>query len=302
MKEQAERGNKKGDASAVASAPPRFSTEESAWIFLEEVDSTNSYLARENHPSGTLVLAQRQTAGRGRGKRSWKAKESAGFIFSGVLSFSRDMLDRGKLTLLPLLAGIATLAAARRARLLYSTRTPSPEFFIKWPNDVYLVDPVASSGESAGSSEKPVGSSGKSAGSSGKLAGVLVESTAAEKEVRAIIGIGLNWKHPGGPAEDYSVSPAALFADEEDVPEPRALTPLLVEEFNRRVPELFLAEEAGFLAEIREVLYGRGSLAQAAGEEVRVLELNSDGGLLVRNSASGEKKVLHDVPADWKVL
>ena len=47
------------------------------WIRLESVDSTNSFLLREDLPSGTIVIADRQTQGRGRHGRQWVSPEGS---------------------------------------------------------------------------------------------------------------------------------------------------------------------------------------------------------------------------------
>ena len=52
------------------------------------IDSTNTYLkkaALENAPDGTVVIAARQTAGRGRMTRSFESPEGKGLYFSVLL-------------------------------------------------------------------------------------------------------------------------------------------------------------------------------------------------------------------------
>mgnify|MGYP000914167626 CR=1 FL=1 len=55
---------------------------------LDEVDSTNSYaraLAEAGAPDGTVVVAERQTAGRGRLGREWHSSGDFGLWFSLLL-------------------------------------------------------------------------------------------------------------------------------------------------------------------------------------------------------------------------
>lgn len=90
-------------------------------VHLRETDSTNVVaraLAGRGAPQGTLVTADRQTAGRGRQGRAWVAPAGASLLCSWVIR------DPGPL--LSLVAGVAVAElAGERAR-------------IKWPNDVLI--------------------------------------------------------------------------------------------------------------------------------------------------------------------
>lgn len=92
-----------------------------SWRRLETSPSTNldaRAWVDEGAPHGAVVIAQRQTAGRGRQGRAWESP-------AGALTFSvivRDGIDR----LLPLRAGLAVAQCA------------GPKARVKWPNDVLL--------------------------------------------------------------------------------------------------------------------------------------------------------------------
>ena len=93
------------------------------WIHLDEVASTNDYLKQGDFADGTAVIADRQTAGKGRQGKSWSEAPVGQAMYLSVLFHSMKISDMG---LLPLLCGLATarsLGAAAR---------------IKWPNDVLL--------------------------------------------------------------------------------------------------------------------------------------------------------------------
>jgi BirA family biotin operon repressor/biotin-[acetyl-CoA-carboxylase] ligase len=118
-------------------------------------DSTNTRareLAEAGAPSGTVVTAREQTAGRGRVGRVWTAPEGKALLYSAILR----PLDQRHL-LLPLSVPLAVCAAAEALR-------PGAECMVKWPNDVWL--------------------DGR------KLAGILIE--AKPQEGWAVIGVGLN--------------------------------------------------------------------------------------------------------------
>ena len=134
---------------------------------LPETESTNTVLARmqpaEQHAHA--VLAERQTAGRGRRERKWHSPAGGNVYFSLGWRFTRD--DHPFSTL-PLVAAIAAANALKKAGL--------EGHGIKWPNDI-LVD-------------------GK------KLVGILAELKAGGKGTTAIIGIGINVRMPETDQED----------------------------------------------------------------------------------------------------
>lgn len=123
-----------------------------------EVDSTNRYmreLARAGEPEGSVVLAETQTAGRGRLGRLWKSPN--GGIWMSLLL--RPKLPPHQAQLLTLLAAVAAVEATAAV----SSVKPG----IKWPNDLLV--------------------SGK------KLAGILTEVSAEIEQVNYIvIGLGVN--------------------------------------------------------------------------------------------------------------
>ena len=92
-------------------------------VHLRTTSSTNDRareLALAGAPHGTLVTAAAQTAGRGRGGRSWSAPAGSSLLASLVL--------RSPPRLLPLIAPLAV------------ADTAGPDARIKWPNDVVLID------------------------------------------------------------------------------------------------------------------------------------------------------------------
>lgn len=129
------------------------------WTSLEVVattGSTNADLLARGGPEGQVLVAEEQTAGRGRMGRSWVSEPGAALTFSVLLRpVSVPAFRRGWL---PLLAGIAVATAVRSAAHVPAT--------LKWPNDVLAGDR--------------------------KLAGILAEQSADA----AVIGIGLNVATP----------------------------------------------------------------------------------------------------------
>ncbi len=128
-------------------------------IFLKETDSTNNELKRlaaSGAPEGTVVIAEKQLAGRGRRGRTWEAGEGKAIIMSILLRPNISPTNVQAITL---------AASSAVARAIEPFTVTKPE--IKWPNDVLL--------------------SGK------KVCGILTEMTAEPDRVLSIIvGIGLN--------------------------------------------------------------------------------------------------------------
>jgi BirA family biotin operon repressor/biotin-[acetyl-CoA-carboxylase] ligase len=106
-----------------------------AWVpevrFLPETDSTNRQAmvwAQEGAPHGAVVLADFQTAGRGRLGRTWVSPPGSGLLFSVVL---RPTCEPDLRPLFTLAAGIAICECLSRLGL-----DPG----LKWPNDVLVAD------------------------------------------------------------------------------------------------------------------------------------------------------------------
>lgn len=113
-------------------------------------------LAEEGAPHGTLVVAEEQTAGRGRQGRRWYSPPGKGIWMSLLLR-----PDRQPVSIAPQLTLLTAVAVCRAVRKF------GVDAGIKWPNDV-LVD-------------------GR------KLCGILVESIAEDELIRyAIAGIGID--------------------------------------------------------------------------------------------------------------
>src|SRR5215470_15268967 len=134
------------------------------------VDSTNAFAARllshgRKVPEGTVIIAESQTAGRGRLGRSWHSEREAGLYFSVVL------FPKVPPSLAPLLT-LGTAVALHNAAERYT----GLDIDIKWPNDLLV--------------------GGK------KFSGVLSEIQAeVDRLQNMIIGVGVNVNHESLPAD-----------------------------------------------------------------------------------------------------
>jgi BirA family biotin operon repressor/biotin-[acetyl-CoA-carboxylase] ligase len=128
-------------------------------IHLQQVDSTNSYLkelaGKENVDEGTVILADFQTAGKGRGQNIWLAEAGLNLTMSVLIRPSLKAGDHFMLN------EILSLAAVE---MLYGYGI---EVKIKWPNDIYVENK--------------------------KIAGILIENVLMGDEiVTSVLGIGVN--------------------------------------------------------------------------------------------------------------
>jgi BirA family biotin operon repressor/biotin-[acetyl-CoA-carboxylase] ligase len=100
---------------------------------FEEVDSTNvvaSDLAHRGAEHGTVVVAERQTAGKGRLGRFWFSPAAEGLYCSIVLRPESSASLANRLTWIPLLSAMATARAIEQ--------TTSLSIHLKWPNDIMV--------------------------------------------------------------------------------------------------------------------------------------------------------------------
>lgn len=135
---------------------------------FDRVGSTNSearQLAEGGAPEGLLVVAEEQTAGRGRHGRVWYTPPYSALAFSLVLRPALPVALLGQLTML---AGVAVCDA------LYQVAHVRAD--LKWPNDVLI--------------------SGR------KLGGILLETALRDDTLDyAVLGIGLNVSWSPAPGE-----------------------------------------------------------------------------------------------------
>lgn len=127
--------------------------------WLDAVDSTNDYLRRSGHSPGTVVVAKRQTQGRGRRDNRWQSVEGESLTFSVLIR------PEVPLALWPRLSLAAGLAVAE------TLESMGYEAGVKWPNDLWI-------------REK-------------KVAGILVESSDDGAVVGIGLNLGMKEFDPG---------------------------------------------------------------------------------------------------------
>ncbi|MCC7070154.1 MAG: biotin--[acetyl-CoA-carboxylase] ligase [Deltaproteobacteria bacterium] len=239
-------------------------------VRLDEVDSTQRVaraLIAEGAAHGTLVVARRQRAGRGRLQRAWHSDEG-GLWLSMVVKGAVPAPNAPRLTL-----GAAVLA-------LEALDALGARAALKWPNDLVLAHPT------------PVARLGPWR----KLGGLLLEGVVLDGAVvrAAVLGMGINVRAPqGGFPADLTDLATSLEQGGVDVSVDQvlaALAPLL------RMRLLDALDEHAFgamLATARARSATLGMRVEVDGVTGRAESLADDGALCIRD----EGGALHTVRA-----
>ena len=193
--------------------------------YFDSIDSTNTKakeLAEEGHPSGTLVVADRQTAGKGRRGRSWESPTGIGIFMTLML---KPEINPNNASMLTLVAAMATTRAIRRV-----TGVPA---LIKWPNDIVM--------------------NGK------KVCGILTEMSAQFDYINHIvIGIGINVHNEDFP-EEIAKTASSLYLESGQHIHRASLIEAFLEEFEDVYAEYLKTEDMeGLQKEYDAMLVNRG--------------------------------------------
>jgi BirA family biotin operon repressor/biotin-[acetyl-CoA-carboxylase] ligase len=241
-------------AAALAPLLPGLSVE-----VVAEIDSTSSELmrrARDGRSSPVLLVAERQTAGRGRMGRPWQSAQQAGEPASLTFSLGLPLLPRDW-------SGLSLAVGVSVAESLDPSKAGG--ISLKWPNDLWVEDR--------------------------KLGGILIETALPQNgtaERYLVIGIGLNIGPRG--ATGLSTAPAWIQQWR-----PRATAPGLLREIVvPLMDDVLLFGERGFVpfAErfaARDILRGRE--VQLSDGTVGRCEGVGWGGELLVQTASGMKTI-----------
>jgi BirA family biotin operon repressor/biotin-[acetyl-CoA-carboxylase] ligase len=236
-----------------SAAPAGFGGLWSSVEVVASTGSTNADLLARGGAEGQVLVAEEQTAGRGRMGRSWTSVPGASLTFSVLLRpTSVPPARRGWL---PLLTGVAVASALRSAVAVPAV--------LKWPNDVLV--------------------GGR------KLAGILAEQSPDGSTV--VVGVGLNVATPEDalPASPTGLPATSLLVEGADV----AREPLLIEVLRQleRWYLAFLSDSdpvrSGLLAEYRSLCGTLGRTVRVELPVGRVLtgvaeDIDPSGRLLVR--------------------
>jgi BirA family biotin operon repressor/biotin-[acetyl-CoA-carboxylase] ligase len=234
---------------------------------FESIDSTNRHameIARQGAREGEVVVAETQTAGRGRLGRSFFSPAGVSFYGSIVL---RPNIPPGRAPQITLVAGLAVAEAVER----HAGMRPG----LKWPNDVRL--------------------------GADKVCGILTEMECEADRVLHVVcgpGVNLNVPREDFPAELRSTATSILAATGRTV-DRAAFAADLFACFERHYDE-FLAHGLRNLRDAwnaYSVLSGEWVVVDAPGErlEGRVIGIDEDGALRLESQAG---TIVHAIAGD----
>lgn len=220
--------------------------------WFDTIESTNTRakeMAAQGLPHGTVLLADRQTGGRGRMGRSFHSPGGVGVYMSVIL---RLQSPPEQLMHLTCAAAVAACDALERAACIYPG--------IKWTNDLVW--------------------NGR------KLAGILTELVLLPREVCAVIGIGVNCRQnqEDFPEDLRGIAMSLSAVTGRDISR-SAVAAALIEAFSAMDGSLLTKKEE-ILAKYRNNCVTLGQdISLLRGSEVRhghAMDVDGDGGLLVR--------------------
>jgi BirA family biotin operon repressor/biotin-[acetyl-CoA-carboxylase] ligase len=269
-----------GSRARAALAGGRFA--DVRWVAA--TGSTNAdvmTLARDGAPEGVVVVADHQSAGRGRRSRSWVAPASGSLLLSVLLRPPAAV------------AGAVTMATAvALAEAVERVAGVAPG--LKWPNDLVLPGPEADS----------------------KLAGILAEvdwpagstvsggwrQPAAHERAVVVVGVGLNVSWPEPAAGDAGAEELVAVADSAvalnwvgaDVDRVDLLVAFL-RRLDERYGELVGTGSAAIIAEWRRrsATLGRRVRVDLGGDDVdgMAIDVTADGHLVVE-TLDGDRRTI----------
>ena len=240
-------------------------------VHRDELPSTSDLAlelaARDDLPLPLLVLAERQTAGRGRGSNRWWAGAGA-LTFSLIIAPPPAQLPPANWPRLSLAAGLAICQALE-------TLAPQALFQVKWPNDVYA--------------------EGR------KISGILIESP-AQARGRLVIGIGVNVNNSlaEAPAEIRGLAAALCDIDRQQHDLTSVLATILGElaVHHQRAADMRTIVRGW---QERCLLTGRLVQVQSGSETIagRCLGIDQQGALLLQTE-TGRRSVVSGTVIDWE--
>lgn len=221
-------------------------------------------------PLPLLVLAERQTEGRGRGTNRWWSAAGA-LTFSLVMEAPPDRLPPQRWPLVALVAGLAVAEALEPL-------CTAGLFQVKWPNDVYL--------------------------DGGKVCGILSESVPGASD-RLVAGIGVNVNNTLGPARDAVGNARALIDVDGRARDLTEVLLAILDRLDQRWRELAAGEFSLLAGEYRRrcFLTGKTLTVQAGAERLvgRCAGIGNDGALTLFTE-TGERRVVSGTIESWEQL
>ncbi len=238
--------------------------------YFEELDSTQNFaqqIAADKKENGTIVIAEKQTSGRGRLDRKWTSPKG-GIWFSLII---HPKFDVSSSTLIPILSAVA-LSKSIKKILGIDTE-------VKWPNDIIL--------------------NGK------KVAGILVDASVQANNIEyLILGIGINFdidtkkleKRLSKTPNFYGVN--SLRGNNNKTP-PKILLKEFLFQFEKNLSSLDKGEKAKIVKEWTKKAAGIGrkiTINTSSGKISGISQgIDTDGALKIKTKKKIERVLVGDV-------
>lgn len=236
-----------------------------------ETDSTNTRLrlmAHEGAPHGTIAVADRQTAGRGRMGRSFISPPGSGIYLSILIRPDTDLAGALPVT------GAAAVAVCEAIREL-----TGKEAGIKWVNDIYL--------------------------GTKKICGILTEAETSFETGgldSVVIGIGVNFRSdPGSFPEDVIGRIGWIYEEEEKSVSRNEMAAAIIDRTLYYTDHL---QERNYIEPYKEysVIIGRDIVCTRGNErfEAKALGIDDNGGLIVDTEEGRRVLSSGEITVRWK--
>lgn len=232
-------------------------------VYYKKIDSTNTEICRlasKGAPHGTVVVAEEQTAGKGRRGRSWESPADGNIYMSILL---RPKVEPEKAPMLTLVLAYCV------AKVMQTWGIANVQ--IKWPNDLVL--------------------SGK------KVCGILTEMHLDGRDVDYVVaGVGINVNTQHFP-EELCGKATSLYLETGKTIDRRLLLEDILHVFELEYACFVETEDLSFLQEAyNEMLINAGAevcvLEPDREYRAQAVGINRNGELIVR-TAQGEEKAVY---------
>ena len=231
--------------------------------YFEELDSTNiriNELANDGAEHGTVIVADRQTAGKGRRGRTWESPSGTNLYFSILL---RPEIATEKAAMLTLIMAYST------AKLLRENWNLQAE--IKWPNDLVI--------------------SGK------KICGILTEMSLEGYEIgHVVVGTGINVNVTDFP-EDLKDKATSLYLESNLIFDRKKLLNEVLKEFWKQYNKFLEVQDLSFMKDsYNEMLVNRNRevLVLEPGNEYQAIARGiDDTGELLVEKKDGSQSIVY---------
>ena len=238
--------------------------------YLEETDSTQNFalqIAQNKKENGTIIIAQKQTHGKGRLNRKWISPKG-GIWFSIILQPNFTIEES---VLLPIVTAIALSTAIQKSLKIKTN--------VKWPNDITL--------------------------NRKKVAGIIIDASFQSNYIEnIIIGVGINYKIKSKELEKrITAMPNFYGADsllnESQTNPPITLVKDFIHELEKKIGELSDGKKSKIIKEWTknsETINKKVIINTANGKiSGTAKKIDGDGALIVKTRRGDERILVGDV-------